>query len=162
MATGLIKSVSDSFTRPADTTAYTAADLVANSVTAGSVVPLRFNVGRGGIRIVGVRLWKSDETDVTNATFSLHLFGSSPTVANGDNSAFSTNFSDRFGTVAVATMVAATDEAYQVQNAGDTILLGGLYHYTASGLVYGLLSAVGAYTPASGEVFQCKLVYERT
>ena len=53
---GLIKKVTDSFTRPANTTQYTAADLVANNATAGSVVPLTFNTGRGGIRIKGVHI----------------------------------------------------------------------------------------------------------
>jgi hypothetical protein len=161
MTIGLIKAVSDSFTRPADTTAYTAADLVANSVTAGSVVPLTFNVGRGGIRIAGIRLGKSTTT-VTNATFSLHLFGTSPTAANGDNGAFSTTRADKIGIVALPIMVATSDVSFTTAYSGDTILLGGLYHYTSSGLVYGLLSAVGAYTPASAEVFDCKLIYERT
>ena len=31
-----------SFTRPADTTAYASGDLVANSTTAGSVIPMTF------------------------------------------------------------------------------------------------------------------------
>ena len=162
MATGLIKSISDSFTRPADTTAYAANDLIANSTTAGSVVPLTFNVGRGGVRIVAVRLWKSDETDVANSAITLHLFGSSPTVANGDNGALSHSLSDKLGTIAVPIMVAATDEAYTNVNAGDAVLPHGIFHYTSGGLIYGLLMATAAYSPASAEVFQCKLVYERT
>jgi hypothetical protein len=158
----LIKKSTDSFTRPSDTTAYTIGDLVANSTTAGSVVPLTFSVGRGGIKIVGLRLNKSDETDVANATFTMHFFGSSPTVANGDNGAISYNLSDKFGSVALAIMVAATDEGYSVANGGDTILPDGLYYYTASGLIYALIEAKAAYGPASAEVFTSTIVYERT
>lgn len=158
----LIKKQSYSFTRPSDTTAYASGDLVANSTTAGSVVPLTFNVGKGGIRIVGIRLNKSDETDVTAATFTLHFFGSSPTVANGDNGAISFSLSDKFGSVDLATMIAATDEAYAITNNGASILPGGLYWYTSSGLIYGLIEAKGAYTPASAEVFNAVILYERT
>ena len=156
MATGLIKKVSDSFTRPANTTAYTAGDLVANSTTAGSVVPLTFNTGRGGIKILGVHITKTDETDVTAADFSLHLFGSSPTVANGDNGALSYNYSDKFADLDFATMVAATDVAWAILTAQN------FNFYTASGNIYGLIEADGAYTPASAEVFDVTLIFERT
>lgn len=154
--TGLIKKVTDSFSRPTNTTAYADTDLVANSETAGSVVPLTFNVGRGGIRIKAVALTKTDETDITNADFVLHLFGSSPTVANGDNGTISYNFSDKIGEVDLATMVAATDVAHTRTDGLD------LNWFTALGNIYGLIEAEGAYGPASGEVFSATLVYERT
>lgn len=155
-STGLIKKVSDSFSRPANTTAYTAGDLVANNATAGSVVPLTFSTGRGGLRIKGVLVSKTDETDVANSDFSLHLFGSSPTVANGDNGALSYDLSDKFADIDLDTMVAATDKAWALSTGLD-------YNwYTASGVIYGLLEADGAYTPASGETFSVTLVFERT
>jgi hypothetical protein len=49
MSTCISRDVSPvSFTRPADATAYASGDIVANSVTAGSVVPLNFpNVSNG-------------------------------------------------------------------------------------------------------------------
>lgn len=154
--TGLIKSVSDSFSRPANTTAYSATDLVANSTTAGSVVPLTFSTGRGGLRIKSALITKTDETDVANSDFSLHLFGSSPTVANGDNGTISYNYQDKFADIDFSTMVAATDVAWAFNQGLD------LNWYTASGVVYGLLEADGAYGPASGEVFSVTLVFERT
>lgn len=152
---GIIRKVTDSFTRPANTTAYTAADLVANSATAGSVVPLTWNTGRGGIRVKGVHLTKSDETDVTAADFTVHLFGTSPTVANGDNGALSFDYSDKFGDVDLGTMVAATDVAWAFNGGLD------LNFYT-TGNIYGLIEADGTYGPASAEVFSCTLVFERT
>jgi hypothetical protein len=158
----IVRKVSDSFTRPSDTTAYADNDLVANSTTAGSVVPLSFNVGRGGVKIVGARIQKSDESDVANATFTLHLFGSSPTVANGDNGAISHSLSDKFGSISFATMTAATDEGYALANGGDTILPDGLYWYTSNGRIYALIQAEAAYSPASAEVFAVTLIYEKT
>lgn len=158
----IVRKVSDSFTRPSDTTAYADNDLVANSTTAGSVVPLRFNVGRGGIKVVGARLQKTDESDVANATFTLHLFGSSPTVANGDNGAISYNLADKFGEINFAIMVATTDEGVALANGGQSILPDGLYWYTTSGMIYGLIQAEAAYSPASAEVFGVTLVYEKS
>lgn len=156
MTTGLIKSVTDSFSRPANTTAYQAADLVANSETAGSVVPLTFSTGRGGLRIKAASITKTDETDVANSDFSLHLFTSSPTVANGDNGALSYDFSSKFADIDFATMVAATDVAWALNQGLD------LNAYTASGTIYGLIEADGAYGPASAEVFSVTLIFERT
>src|SRR5262249_60630610 len=74
-----------SFTRPSNTTAYASGNLVANSVTSGSVVPLAFALGNsygiGQFRINRARLAKSG-TGVTNASFRIHLYAPQPTPAN--------------------------------------------------------------------------------
>src|SRR6185503_21341848 len=78
------------FTRPGDTTAYASGDLVANSVTAGSVVPLAFtNIGNGPYRTVQIRRVRISKstTGVTNAQFRVHLFNALPAVTSGDNAA---------------------------------------------------------------------------
>jgi hypothetical protein len=82
--------VSDNFTRPNDTNPYASGDLVANNVTAGSVVALAFSVHRssnGSIRINRAKVKKSGAV-ITNASFRLHLYASLPTVTNGDNGAW--------------------------------------------------------------------------
>ena len=94
----------DSFTRPANTTQYADGDLVANSATAGSVTPLKFSMnglGRAGV-IRRARISKTTNT-ATAATFLIHLFDAEPTVANGDNGAFSvaTNLDSWLGKIAV-------------------------------------------------------------
>lgn len=138
-----------SFTRPADTTAYTAADLVANSTTAGSVVPMQFKTPNGG-RIERVRLTKTN-TVLTNATFNLYLYESSPTVTNGDNGAFSSTESGFLGVVALnaSTSQTTSDKATVVATVSPPI-------YT-TGNIFGLLRAEGTYTPTSGEVFNVTL-----
>lgn len=146
--------VSNNFTRPADTTAYTIGDLVANNTTAGSVIPLRFNIGKGGFLVTSSNLTKSSNV-ITLADFKLHLFNTSPTVANGDNGANSYSFSSKIGIVDYATMTAATDVGF-ANLTGLNIM-----SYSANGVIYGLLEADAAYTPTSAEVFTVSLVVEK-
>lgn len=159
-----LRECSDDFNRPSDTTSYSSGDLVANSTTAGSVSPLEFNCQRGGIRVVHARVSKTDETDVTGATFRLHLFGSSPTPATGDNAAISFSLSDYIGYIDFDIMVAATDEAYTYAHAGDSGFNNGaqmgFYHDASSSSIYGLLEARGSYGPAAAETFTVTLTVE--
>jgi hypothetical protein len=104
---------SASFTRPNDTTAYSANDLVANLTTAGSVDPLAIPVGGYSgminLRLVRARLTKSG-TSATNANFRIHLYSQSPTCANGDNAAWSTNDAAYWlGNIDVTSVLALTD-----------------------------------------------------
>lgn len=150
---------SASFIRPADTNAYTANDLIANSTTAGSVVPMIFTLPYGG----ALKLWRAsvafNSSTVTNAKFLLHLYNSSPTPTNGDNAAWLTTSSGWLTSVAVdGTTNTFSDStvAYSAAFTSPTIIL-------ASGntrAVYGLLTATAAYTPTSAEVFTVTLVGE--
>ena len=148
------RTVSSSFTRPADTTAYADEDLVANSTTAGSVTPLNFSVGDGA-KIARVRLVKSVATP-TNANFTLYLFNTSPTVANGDNGAFSPIVAGMFASVALdATGSLGSDDCVVFNNLAKEIVC-------TNSTIFGLLKAEAAYTPGSAEVFTVYLdtVYE--
>lgn len=77
----IITSPSYAFTRPANTTPYSSGNLVANSTTAGSVVPLSWVLGQSNINypftIKRVIIQKSG-TSVTNFNFNLHLFTAAP------------------------------------------------------------------------------------
>jgi hypothetical protein len=142
-----------SFTRPADTTAYASGDLVANSTTAGSVVPLNFpNVSNGPGRTVQVRRVRVNKTGtgVSNASFRLHLFNILPTVGGGDNAAISisTGAAKYLGQVDVTVGQAFGDGA-----AGQATTEINCHPVGGSSNLYGLLEARGAYTPANAEVF---------
>jgi hypothetical protein len=143
-------NVSASFTRPADVTAYASGDLVANSTTAGSVVPMAITAGQvanASFQVRRVRIRKSG-TSTTNASFRLHLYNASPTPANGDNGAWSTNQAANYlGAIDVTVDKAFTDGA-----AGQATT-----EINAKGALYGLLEARGAYTPASAEAFTVSL-----
>lgn len=155
-----IWNVSASFTRPADTTQYAAGDLIANSVTAGSVVPMQFAISGnsmpGMTRITRVRFTKSG-TSATASQFRLHLYAALPTVANGDNGAWSsTQAANYLGSIdGPSTLKAFTDGCSDVgaATAGSEFLI----QLPAGKIIYGLLANISTYTPASAEVFTVAL-----
>src|SRR5690348_183911 len=106
-----IKRLSYNFTRPSDTTAYTSGDLVANSTTAASVVPMSWNLGGSGGRLVGCAL-SNNRTTITNGTFSIHFYGSSPVATaptNGDNGAIATVQASSLGILPLTILVTSND-----------------------------------------------------
>lgn len=147
-----IIEVSSTFTRPSDTTAYTANDLVANSTTATSVVPMNFNLGYGNsFKIFQAKVKLSSATN-TNAKFLIHIYGNSPTPTNGDNGAWLTTESNYYGNIAVdCTSVTFSDNATGIGTYINTSLEVPLVVLNYG--FYGLLQATAAYTPISAEVF---------
>lgn len=144
------QAASATFTRPADTTAYAANDLVANSVTAGSVTPMTFASATGFGAVTRARVEKSDKS-TTNAAFDLYLFDQSPTVTNGDNAAFAiAALAGYLGKVSV-TVGQAGGTSGASGNADASAISPG------SARIYGLLVATAAYAPASAEVFTVSL-----
>jgi hypothetical protein len=145
-----------SFTRPADTTAYAIGDLVANSVTPGAVVPMAFNLGNsfpmGQFRLTRARLFKSSAVVGASATFRLHLYQALPTLTNGDNGALlSSNSANWLGNIDVTSMLAFSDGAAGTGScpAGSEMII----RQGTGKIIYGLLAALGTYTPASAEQF---------
>lgn len=149
---------SASFTRPADTVAYSVGDLVANSATAGSVAMMQFTAARiaaGSFMLRRAKVHKSS-TNITNATFRLHLYRAPVTATNGDNGAWLTSgVADYLGTFDGTTDQVFADGAcgFFIPSTGFDITV-----KLASGqVIYGLLEAHAAYTPASAEVFTVTL-----
>ncbi len=155
VAGGMVDIQSVSFTRPNDTTQYASGDLVANSTTAGSVVPMSFSIGRAprtGGMIRRARIRKTG-TGVTNASFRIHLYLASPTPSNGDNGAWLTdNALNYAGAIDVTLDKVFTDGA-----AGNGVPNTGSEINFMLGTYYGLLEARGAYTPTAQEVFTVEL-----
>jgi len=147
-----------SFTRPNDTTAYQDADLVANSTTAGEVVPLKFIIPwKRSCIIRGASIRKSDGADITGALFTLHLYRNAPTVTNGDNGALATDYAEKIGTIVVGQQVAYADDAYGISFSGN-------YYVDANNndrAVYGLIEAKGAYQGLALETFTATLIVEQ-
>jgi len=156
-----------SFTRPADTTAYASGDLVANSTTAGSVVPLSFiympRMTAQGFSIRRVRMHSNRTSGVTaigtvpaNASFRIHLFSTLPTVTNGDNGAFfSTQSATYIGGLDV-TLNRGFSDGYigiGLPVSGSEMIAKNLTGQT----LYALVQATAAYTPVSAEVFTITL-----
>lgn len=143
-----------SFPRPADTTAYASGDLVANSTTAGSVVPMALPVARvsGGSGIVRRLRLRKTGTSLTNAQFRVHLFNAAPgAFANGDNGAFSVaGVANYIGRADITLDQAFTDGAFGSSDISFTDLQ---FKLTSGQLMYAVLEARAAYTPTSGEIF---------
>jgi hypothetical protein len=164
MQATLISAPSANFTRPADTTQYAVGDLIANSTTAGSVVPLSwipFPVRAGGW-ITGARL-RIDKSDVTSAQFRLHIYSATPTfVTAGDNSAFSTVVAT--GYAAWLASYDATLVAIDVAGvSGIMVPTEGLVpplSIIQGATIYGLLEARATYTPKSTSVLTVELLVE--
>lgn len=146
--------VGGSFTRPNDTTAYASGDLVANSVTAGSVVPVTVTASLandGKVAIPRVRLKKSG-TSLTNASFRVHLYKTTPTCTNGDNGAWLTTESTYIGAFDVTIDRAFSDAA----KGTGAPLIGNfaIAEMSASTMtIFALIEARAAYTPVANEVF---------
>lgn len=160
------------FTRPADTNAYAQGDLVANDTTAGNVVPMRFGVsklGYGTGRVVGARLLKDDAT-ATNADFILHLFSSEPTSSAGDNAQFNnsgvyavSSVDSYLGSITIdmtSGAVADADALIESVAASPQLYFDLELEANAGRVIYGLLEADAAYSPASGEIFKIWLFIE--
>lgn len=165
--------LTQTFTRPADTTAYASGDLVANSTTAGSVVSLLLaNAGRAGAnrlggRILSARLLKSTAT-LTAATFRVHFFTAAPTVTNGDNGAFviaDASLPNYLGAIDID--MSSTGPLVQASSArviGRGYPAGVANNLGTDGIpfqltdasnpsIYALVEARGAYAPGNAEVF---------
>jgi hypothetical protein len=146
-------------TKVSGTTAYGAGDLIANSGTAGSVVPLQWDlgpVGASGI-ISRVRVAKSSTT-ATAASFRLHLFSVAPVPANGDNGAFGVSTAANYIGVVDLDMSSESFAGTAGLFKSFTITNGiGFKFPSLSSTIYGLLQAIGTYTPTSAETFDITL-----
>jgi hypothetical protein len=167
VATGgltITQAASSTVTRPADTTAYTLGDLVANSVTAGSVAALQFTTlarvsGSSGV-IVGASIQKSVNT--VTASLRLHLFNTIPTFTSaGDNSAMTTvvvaSGKGYLGYIDIPTFVGFSDVAWGTGAPDNS--RGSIPYVATAQIIYGILEARngGTWTPGTGEVFTVTL-----
>ena len=146
---------SASFTRPNNTTAYAAGQLVANNTTPGLVVPLSFTTGNsfpiGQFRLTRARLSKSGVV-AANANFRVHLYETVPTPANGDGGAWSTDQAAHWlGNIDVTSMLAFTDGCAGTGSAASGSEF--LVRMSAGKTLSALLMAQAAYTPVANEVF---------
>jgi hypothetical protein len=145
------------FTRPANTTQYTAGDSVgATAGTVHSFANAALSARTGTIHMV--RLSKSD-AGVTTATFRVWFYNASVTAIN-DNAAWTTLYADREKVVGYAdlTMVSAGgSSAYAQVDANLEFEL----PTAANRTLYAVIQATGAYTPASAETFSLSITVER-
>lgn len=150
---------SNTITRPADTTQYASGDLIADTTTAASVTPFSFagavkTPGRS-IRIERIKV-RTSNTSLTNASFRIWLFYTSPTVTNGDNGALTGNLTSAvIGSLDVTLNRAWADGASGT--ATPTFGNAMLVELNAGSTMYALMEAQAAYTPTSAQTFSLEL-----
>lgn len=157
------------FVRPADTTAYTAGDVV-GPVTTPAVQKLtgvgRANGGTG--KIVDLKII-CDLATITNGTFRVHFFNATLTPA-ADNAVFAglqLNGANYLGYVDPPILVAdaaGSLSGMTEQNAGIGPTKGlPLQFVCASGdtALYAVIIALAAYTPSSSENFRLTIIAEQ-
>ena len=157
--------VTASFTRPADTTNYAAGDAMGAGSAAldcimefANALPANAKSGK----VVGARLAK-DDTGVTNDSFRLLLFRRTPTEDPDENAAPTTSFikwADRASYVGMIDFQIADVHSDAVFYEGQDFVPGGGIPFHSDGsqnALYGILTTLGAYNPASGEIFHVQL-----
>lgn len=143
-------------TRPSDTTAYAAADVLGPTGGGTSALEFAFGAFSGRcIRIEGTAL----ERDVVaviagETTYTLHLYSVTPPSALADNAAFDLPAGDRasyLGSINLGTPVDLGSTLFIEQNGVNKLVK------LPGTSIFGYLVTVGAYTPASASVLKVTL-----
>ena len=143
-----------SITRPADTTGYTAGDVV-GAATAAITFPT-MGPSAGGEILITSAAFERDATAIISGetSYTLHLYSVTPPSALADNAVFDLPSGDRasyLGSISLGTPVDLGSTLYVEQNGINKQVT------LASGSLYGYLVTVGAYTPASAAVHRIQL-----
>lgn len=160
-----VKRLSVEFTRPADTTAYTAQDAVSNSTTAPTILTFVANhaddtagttlQNGASYQIKSATLTKSTNS-TTNATFDLYVYTSGVTATN-DNSEMGVLYINkhvRIGKIAFTLSTAGTTNS----TCAEQVITDVNHTFKAiKNTIYGQLVATGAYTPGNAEKFFIEL-----
>jgi hypothetical protein len=156
-ANARLSSIGVSFTRPADTTAYTASDTISNSTSSPSLLTFTTNTPTQGY-ITRVRLM-SNNVAMTGVLFRLHLYNLVPTAIN-DNSPFTllyTNASKKIGVIDLPSTVTegTGSDSIRTQNITDRIPF-----INTGSIIYGILETLTAFTPTSAQQFYVELTLD--
>lgn len=148
-----------SFTRPADTTAYAAQDVVSNSTTAPTLLTFagagRANGGSG--LILSARHMKSS-TGISGANYRLHLYKVSTVTPINDNAQFAMLYANRLNRVGFIDFNhTAGGTGSDSSSALTTFVNLPFVCDAAATALYGILTVTGAYTPTSGEQHMIEL-----
>jgi hypothetical protein len=152
-------SASASFTRPADTNAYAALDVVADSTSAPTVLTFSGIGPTGGKILIDQLTLEIDVGSVPSGmgAFRLHLFNAAPTAIN-DNAAFNLPSGDRakyLGYIETPTPVDLGDTLWSETEGMGFPVRKQVTLVTAA--LYGILQTQNAYTPTSGAVKKATL-----
>lgn len=145
-------SSSASVTRPADTSAYTAGDVVSDSTSAPTVLTFASIGPSGGRVLITSADIRIDVSAVPSGMgiFRLHLYDAAPTAIN-DNAAYNLPSGDRAKYLGYLDITAPGDLGDTLYGTLDTVRKQ-VKLAAASTSIYGILESRGAYTPTSAAV----------
>lgn len=154
---GRIATVSAEFTRPSDTTAYAAGDVVSNSTSSTTLLSIsgcaRVNAGSG--YIVGATVVTN--TKSLTPRIRVHVFNASNPTVSVDNAALQEKYADvskRLGYFDMPAMTTGTDTTNSDMSRTVNFSLRFPFVCAASSTtLYFLFETLDAFTPASGEKF---------
>lgn len=158
-----VLTVSGSFTRPADTSAYLQYDLIADSTSAATPLALANAVRNAGdhIRIDRIRV-RSSAAAAKGKQVRVHLFRTAPTLGVNDNGIFNATGADTLAVSDIVGWVGSFDVTLDKAGAagasgqGVPSIGNSVSTSPSSGTsLYAVLElrSVAGYTPTSGETF---------
>jgi hypothetical protein len=153
---GNITNPASVLTRLANTTAYTAGDLIANHATAGSITVPSFTAAReaaGSFLMRRFRLYTSKTSGMAAIGVRVRFWTTAPTYTNGDNGVYAvaTGSAGYLGKAEYAAWDQFGDGAVAIE---DPFVGAEIGVKLASGqLVYWDLEALSDFTPISGQTF---------
>lgn len=146
---------SDSQTRPENTTAYAAQDVVGEAVASNLEFSGVGGISGGIVLLTSVSLRIDSDAAVVAGAMRLHLFNAAPTPI-ADNSAFNILAKDRAKYLGYIDIPAPT-RFDDTQYAQDDTIRKQVKLAKGSMTLYGVLETTGAFTPASAVVKTVKL-----
>lgn len=146
-------------TRPDNATAYTANDVVSNSVSSPTVLTFTNVAAKegGSGYIIKARLLTDQKANT--AQFRLHLYSSAPS-SQADNIPFGLIYANKSTRVGYLDFDAMSTEDSTASDSAMTLWTTGHIHFvcgTGSRTLYGQLETKSAFTPASGQKFYIEL-----
>lgn len=165
LARGSVVRVSGTFTRPANTTAYTAGDVVSNNATTTTPLTLSGVTRANGqsVYLMGLRI-ETDQKSIT-PRFRIHFFSTSGATVAADNAAYKELYADaslRRGHVDLLAMTTATDTTNSTMSRSeDFTIRRPICLATADTALYVVLETLDAFTPTSGESFTVIALFDQ-
>jgi hypothetical protein len=153
---GTTVTINNQITRPANTTAYTAGDVVNDNSTTTFAFANAARIAAGSGSVFGCRMILNSTT-TANATFRLWLFNASPGALT-DNAAYSLTYAQRgsrIGYFDLAAPIVGSDCVEIIGTSGQSIPMG--FDLPSGTTLYGVLTATAAYVPTSGETIDIYL-----
>lgn len=161
---GILIHVSAELTRPADTTAYTAGDVVSNNATTTTPVQLAniFRVAGGSGYIRKLKI-STDKKSIT-PRFRLHFFNASTITVSADNAPFKEVYADtskRLGYYDMPAMTTAVDTTNSdMSRTLDIDVSMEVNAAAGSRDLFVVYEALDAFTPASGQKFMLSVALD--